>query len=57
MIVEYYCDARRQKIERRRELARRLGISMNALCIRAYRIRDALEACVSAHLDTSSGGV
>jgi DNA-directed RNA polymerase specialized sigma24 family protein len=51
LIVEYYRDARRQKIERRRELARRLGISMNALCIRAYRIRDALEACVASRLE------
>jgi hypothetical protein len=44
--VEYYADVRRQKIERRRELAARLGISMNALGIRAFRIRDSLMACV-----------
>ena len=50
LIVEYYRDARQQKIERRRELAKRLGISMNALGIRASRIRDALEACVEARL-------
>lgn len=42
LIVEYYRDDGRQKIDRRRELARRLGISMNALAIRACRIRDAL---------------
>jgi DNA-directed RNA polymerase specialized sigma24 family protein len=46
LIVEYYADVRRQKIERRRELAARLGISMNALAIRAFRIRDGLMACV-----------
>jgi len=46
LIVEYYRDARRQKIERRRDLAKRLGISMNALGIRASRIRTTLEACV-----------
>lgn len=51
LIVEYYRDARRQKIERRRDLAKRLGISMNALGIRACRIRDALEACVASRLD------
>jgi DNA-directed RNA polymerase specialized sigma24 family protein len=55
LIVEYYRDARRQKIERRRELAQQLGISMNALGIRVCRIRDALEACVAAHLDTDNG--
>jgi DNA-directed RNA polymerase specialized sigma24 family protein len=48
LIVEYYQDAKRQKIERRRDLARRLGISMNALGIRASRIRSTLEACVEA---------
>jgi DNA-directed RNA polymerase specialized sigma24 family protein len=48
LIGEYYRDARRQKIEHRRDLAKRLGISMNALGIRACRIRDALEACVEA---------
>ena len=48
LIVEYYADERRQKIERRRELATRLGISMNALGIRAFRIRDGLMACVES---------
>lgn len=48
LIVEYYRDERRRKIERRRDLARQLGISMNALGIRSSRIRAALEACVGA---------
>jgi DNA-directed RNA polymerase specialized sigma24 family protein len=47
LILEYYRDARREKIDRRREMAKRLGISMNALAIRACRIRDVLEECVS----------
>jgi DNA-directed RNA polymerase specialized sigma24 family protein len=46
LIVGYHHDARREKIERRRDLAKQLGISMNALAIRACRIRDALETCV-----------
>lgn len=46
--VEYYRDAKRQRIERRRALADRLGITMNALGIRACRIRSALETCVDA---------
>jgi DNA-directed RNA polymerase specialized sigma24 family protein len=50
LIIEYYRDAGRQKIERRRDLALRLGISMNALAIRAGRIRDALGACVAARV-------
>ena len=48
LIVEYYSDGRSQKIERRREMAKRLGITMNALGIRACRIRNTLEACVEA---------
>ncbi len=47
LVLEYYRDTKREKIERRRALADRLGISMNALGIRACRIRDTLEACVN----------
>ena len=46
LVIEYDREVRRLKIERRRELARRLGISMNALGIRACRIRAVLETCV-----------
>jgi RNA polymerase sigma factor (sigma-70 family) len=46
LIVEYYADAKQKKIERRRELAKRLGITMNALAIRAWRIREGLMTCV-----------
>lgn len=46
LILEYYKGEQRAKIERRSELAVRLGFTMNALTIRACRIRDKLEACV-----------
>ena len=46
--IDYYRDARGQRIERRRHLATRLGITMNALGIRACRIRSAIEACMDA---------
>jgi DNA-directed RNA polymerase specialized sigma24 family protein len=46
LIVAYYAESRQVKIQRRRELAVRLGISMNALAIRAWRIREGLMACV-----------
>ena len=46
LIVDYYRDVGRQKIERRRALADRLSISMNALAIRASRIRDILLTCM-----------
>ena len=46
MIIRYYVGKERAKIENRRALAEELGITMNALSIRACRIRDRLEACV-----------
>lgn len=48
VIVEYYRGGRGQQIERRRDMAKRLGITMNALGIRVCRIRSALESCVEA---------
>ena len=46
IIIRYYTGKERVKIEGRRALAEELGITMNALSIRACRIRDKLEACV-----------
>jgi DNA-directed RNA polymerase specialized sigma24 family protein len=57
MILEYYQGERRVKIALRRKLADRLGLTMNALTIRACRIRDRLEACVRACSGTSGGEV
>jgi DNA-directed RNA polymerase specialized sigma24 family protein len=47
IVVEYYRDVRRERIERRRRLAERLGITVNALAIRAWRIRSTLENCLA----------
>jgi hypothetical protein len=47
LIVEYYRDEGGQKIARRRALAERLGISMNALGLRAARIREAVRAAMA----------
>jgi DNA-directed RNA polymerase specialized sigma24 family protein len=52
LAIEYYRDAKRQRIERRRALAERLRITMNALGVRACRIRNALETCVDACCST-----
>jgi len=46
LLLEYYADDGRAKIERRRELAERLGISENALRIRLHRLRATLKACM-----------
>ena len=50
-VVEYYRDTGQQQIERRGDMAKRLGITRNALAIRASRIRGALEACVKEQHD------
>jgi DNA-directed RNA polymerase specialized sigma24 family protein len=46
LILGYYRGELREKIVQRRELAERLGLTINALSIRACRIRDRLEGCV-----------
>jgi DNA-directed RNA polymerase specialized sigma24 family protein len=46
LIVEYYRGDKSAKIEHRKTLAAERGIALNALRIRAHRIRLALQACV-----------
>jgi DNA-directed RNA polymerase specialized sigma24 family protein len=53
MILEYYRGQLRDKIESRSGLAARLGLSPNALTIKACRVRQKLEACVRARLEKS----
>ncbi|MBC7911154.1 MAG: sigma-70 family RNA polymerase sigma factor [Pyrinomonadaceae bacterium] len=50
LVIEYYLKAKSNKSEHRRELAQRLGIALNALRIRAFRIRATLQDCVRACL-------
>jgi RNA polymerase sigma factor (sigma-70 family) len=46
LIVRYYYGEQRTKINNRLALAKQLGVTVNALSIRACRIRDKLEVCV-----------
>lgn len=46
LIMEYYGGDGGDKIRNRRRLALDLGIPLNALRIRAYRIRAAIESCI-----------
>ncbi len=46
LILEYYHGEQRAKIKRRRGLAQSLKVTLNALSIRACRIRNKLELCV-----------
>ncbi len=44
--MKYYHDEKRAKIDYRKQLADALGIPLNALRIRAHRVRISLEKCV-----------
>lgn len=46
LIISYYYGDQGTKIQNRRALAAKLDITVNALSIRAWRIRNKLEACV-----------
>ena len=54
IIVQYYSEEKRAKINRRKELAARLGIPLNALRSRAQRTRDKLELCIIRCLKANS---
>lgn len=51
LILEYYQNEKSLKVEYRKKLAERLGIAQNAVRIRAYRIRLALQRCVQDCLE------
>ena len=54
LVLTYYQEEKRAKIEGRRKLAEELGIAVNALRIRAHRIRQQLQQCVQICLEQSS---
>jgi len=47
LIIKYYQDDKRDRIERRKLLALSLGLQGEALANRAQRVRDKLERCVT----------
>jgi DNA-directed RNA polymerase specialized sigma24 family protein len=46
LILQYYQGEKREKIQNRKKLIERLGISVNTLRMRALRLRDRLQICV-----------
>ena len=50
LVLEYYRDERRTKIDTRQAMADRLAIPLNALRSRVQRIRDRLERCIAGCL-------
>jgi RNA polymerase sigma factor (sigma-70 family) len=51
LVLQYYQDEKRAKIDNRKRLAEQLGIALNALRIRAHRIRSSLQKCVEECLE------
>ena len=55
LILHYYQQGELSRIEARRDLAGQLGIPLNALRIRAHRIRVQLESCVEGCMKSMLG--
>lgn len=53
-LLEYYREERGAKIEQHKEMARKLGITVNALRITIYRLRTAFKKCMHNCLETES---
>jgi DNA-directed RNA polymerase specialized sigma24 family protein len=53
LVLRFYKEDRQSKIDDRKRLAEELGISVNALRIRAFRIRAVLEQCIADCLGTA----
>lgn len=49
-ILSYYDDSGRAKINKRKSLTEKLGVSRNAVTLRAFQIRKKLEKCIKSHL-------
>jgi RNA polymerase sigma factor (sigma-70 family) len=54
LLLEYYCHQQRARIENRKQIASRLGITVNALKIRLHRLRTQLERKISERLQTTA---
>ena len=55
LVLQYYQDEKKAKIEHRKRLADQFGIALNALRIRAHRIRATLQVCVQKCVHEATG--
>jgi DNA-directed RNA polymerase specialized sigma24 family protein len=53
MVLRYYQENKQAKIDHRKKLAEEMGIAVNALRIRAHRIRVSLEQCIDECLTSA----
>jgi DNA-directed RNA polymerase specialized sigma24 family protein len=52
LVLDYYREEGRTKIDLRRRLAERSGVGLNALRIRMHRLRSELQSCVQTCLES-----
>lgn len=57
LILGYYAMEKQAKIDHRIRMAKHLGMSVETLRVRAYRIRGALEKCIENCLNPAGKGV
>jgi RNA polymerase sigma factor (sigma-70 family) len=57
LILTYYEKDKREKIDGRQQLAKRLGISVNTLRIRIHRIKELLTACIETCMELGAGSI
>lgn len=56
LILAYYAKEKQAKIDDRTEMARRLGVAIETLRVRMYRIRTTLEECIERCLEELAVG-
>ena len=56
LVLQYYQEEKHSKVDHRKNLAQQLGIPLNALRIRAHRIRTTLQECVQGCLEQRAIG-
>lgn len=56
LVLQYYREDKQAKIDHRKLLAQQLGIALNALRIRAHRIRATLQQCVAECIQKRAAG-
>jgi RNA polymerase sigma factor (sigma-70 family) len=50
LVIQYYQTEKRAKIDNRIALANKLGVSLNVLRVRVYRLRASLEDCINKRM-------
>lgn len=56
LVLRYYQADKHAKIDSRKELAQQMGVALNALRLRVFRIRSALQVCVLQCMQQKAAG-